>query len=89
MKAKYAAISQRIAVTAPNPTTYARVCQGRILLLQANAPTAPESSAQFTMVIHVIPPPDGVIEIHGIADGVDEERQGEQCVGGKGVGRLC
>ena len=48
MNAMYSAISHRIAVTAPNPATNARVCHGQTLFLQAYAPTAPESSAQFT-----------------------------------------
>ena len=35
-------------------------------------------------VVHVIPPRDGIIEIRGIADGVDEEGQGEEDVSGEG-----
>ena len=35
-------------------------------------------------VVHVIPPRDGVIEIHGIADGVDEKRRASRMSAAKG-----
>ena len=47
MKVKYSAISHKVAVVAPNPTTSENTVQGRKRFRQAT-PTAPERSAQLT-----------------------------------------
>ena len=75
-----------MAETAPNPTTNALIPNARYGFAKpAHQPRGEQHP--IDEVVRVVPPPNRVIEVQGIARGIDEERQGQQNVGGVRVSR--
>jgi hypothetical protein len=80
MNVQYSTSSQRIAVTAPKPNCQAPRIEAPLGQAHEQLSEAGNQNCPVDEVVRVVPPPDRVVEVEGVARGVDEEREADEDV---------